>query len=63
MLSRSGFAAIRQKGSHIRLRDSEGNYVTVPKHSQIKEPTLKSILDQAGISPDEFLGRRQPDPA
>ena len=53
-----GFTAIRQKGSHIRLKDAKGNYVTVPRHNPIKEPTLKSILDQAGISPNEFLKGR-----
>ena len=39
----------------MQLRNNEGNYVTVPRHDPIKEPTLKSILDQAGISKNEFL--------
>jgi predicted RNA binding protein YcfA (HicA-like mRNA interferase family) len=33
----------------------DGRYATVPRHDPIKEPTLKSILDQAGISKEEFL--------
>jgi predicted RNA binding protein YcfA (HicA-like mRNA interferase family) len=32
-----------------------GKYVTVPRHDPIKESTLRSILDQAGISKEDFL--------
>lgn len=50
-----GFQVHRQKGSHIHLMNMDGKYVTVPRHDPIKEPTLKSILDQAGISKEDFL--------
>jgi predicted RNA binding protein YcfA (HicA-like mRNA interferase family) len=55
VLRRRGFAIKRQKGSHIVLAHPDGRYATVPRHEPIKEPTLKSILDQAKISVEEFL--------
>jgi predicted RNA binding protein YcfA (HicA-like mRNA interferase family) len=55
VLDHHGFQVDRQKGSHIHLLREDGNYVTVPRHDPIKEPTLRSILDQAGISKEEFL--------
>ncbi|MDE1827349.1 MAG: type II toxin-antitoxin system HicA family toxin [Thaumarchaeota archaeon] len=54
-LSRSGFQITRQKGSHIQLSHNDGRYVTVPRHDPIKEPTLKSILEQAKITKEEFF--------
>ncbi len=29
--------------------------VTVPRHREIKEPTLRTIIRRAGLTPDEFL--------
>ncbi|MEW5841163.1 MAG: type II toxin-antitoxin system HicA family toxin [Thermoproteota archaeon] len=55
VLNRHGFRVIRQRGSHIILMHLDGRYVTVPRHDLVKEPTLKSILDQARISKQEFL--------
>ena len=55
VLDRRGFRLVRQRGSHIILVHEDGRYVTVPRHEPIKEPTLKSILDQARISKEEFL--------
>ncbi|NOJ27385.1 MAG: hypothetical protein DA330_05175 [Nitrososphaera sp.] len=55
VLDRKGFRIVRQRGSHIVLMHQDGRYATVPRHDPIKEPTLKSILDQAGISKEEFL--------
>jgi DNA-directed RNA polymerase subunit H (RpoH/RPB5) len=34
---------------------ADGRHATVPRHDLIKETTLKSILDQAGIINEEFL--------
>jgi predicted RNA binding protein YcfA (HicA-like mRNA interferase family) len=54
-LKRLGFAIVRQRGSHIRLSNSTRN-VTVPAHNPIAIGTLKSMLRQAGLSEDEFIG-------
>ncbi len=50
------FTVVRQKGSHISLVDKDGKrLVVIPRHDPLKEPTLKSILDQSGVSKDDFL--------
>ena len=56
-LSRAGFQLVGRKGSHIRLKKKTLNktyIVIVPLHPEIKKGTLKSILRQAGLTPDEF---------
>ncbi|WP_179370967.1 type II toxin-antitoxin system HicA family toxin [Nitrosopumilus ureiphilus] len=49
------YSVNRQRGSHIILQNKNGNIVPVPRHSPIKESTLKLILEQAEISKDDFL--------
>jgi len=56
-LRRNGFAVVRQKGSHIRLEKylpDETLKITVPDHREIVPGTLKSILNAARLSVDEF---------
>lgn len=53
-----GFVFDRQAaGSHeIWLNASSGRYTTVPNHpGDVPEGTLRAILRQAGIDPEEFL--------
>ena len=47
-----GYSAIRQKGSHVRLRHQNPNLkpITVPLHNEIKTGLLKQILKDAGLS-------------
>lgn len=57
-LKKLGFAFDRQaSGSHeIWFCSRTGRYTTIPNHSgDLPEGTLRAILQQAGISPDEFL--------
>ena len=54
-LRRLGFQVVRQEGSHIRM--SKGAVrLTVPNHRAILPKTLQSVLRQAGVSVEEFLG-------
>ena len=66
VLERLGFVQVRQRGSHVILKkqlvdESEEQKVievgcVVPLHRQtIAVGTLKSILNQAGVSVEEFL--------
>jgi predicted RNA binding protein YcfA (HicA-like mRNA interferase family) len=55
VLSKHGFHADRQSGSHIHMIHPDGRFVTIPRHDPIKEGTLKSILFQANISKTQFL--------
>jgi len=54
-LERAGFTVRKSKSSH-RTFVKGSLRVTVPYHStDIKPGTLRSIIDQAGMSVDEFL--------
>ncbi|GAB4451561.1 MAG: type II toxin-antitoxin system HicA family toxin [Anaerolineae bacterium] len=51
-----GFEAVRQKGSHLRLRHPDGRVVTVPIHpgQDIGRGLLRKILRDVELSPDEL---------
>jgi predicted RNA binding protein YcfA (HicA-like mRNA interferase family) len=55
-----GFAFYRQAaGSHeIWFNPDSNRYTTIPNHpTDMPEGTLRAILRQAGIEPDDFLKR------
>ena len=56
-LQRTGFFIDRQRGSHIALRHkNKTGTVTVPlKKRDLKPKTLKSVIDQAGLTVEEFV--------
>jgi len=57
-LERLGFVQSRQKGSHIILRKQTkwGSIgCVVPLHSELDVGTLRGILRQAEIAPEEFI--------
>lgn len=53
-LLRLGFSDLRQTGSH-RIMRKEGRTVVVPMHRPIKPGTLKGLIEQSGVSVDDFL--------
>ena len=55
-LERAGFSIIRVSGSHHRLRHPDGRVTTVPVHSgrDVPRGTLRAVLRQCDLSPDEF---------
>jgi predicted RNA binding protein YcfA (HicA-like mRNA interferase family) len=54
-LLKAGFKIKRQHGSNIILRrDSPFTQVVVPDHKELDTGTLRAILRQAGVSPEEF---------
>nr|VFJ57799.1 MAG: Predicted RNA binding protein YcfA, dsRBD-like fold, HicA-like mRNA interferase family [Candidatus Kentron sp. DK]VFJ59293.1 MAG: Predicted RNA binding protein YcfA, dsRBD-like fold, HicA-like mRNA interferase family [Candidatus Kentron sp. DK] len=60
-LRRFGFSFNRQAaGSHeIWYNPETDRYTTIPNHSgDMPEGTLRAILKQAGISPEEFLAQK-----
>ena len=60
-LRRQGFEFDRQAaGSHeIWFNPTTGRYTTVPNHSgDMPEGTLRAILRQAAIAPEDFLRDR-----
>jgi predicted RNA binding protein YcfA (HicA-like mRNA interferase family) len=57
-LGKFGYEAVRQKGSHVRLRhpsDPRRLPVTVPLHAEIAFSTLRRILRDASITVEELL--------
>jgi predicted RNA binding protein YcfA (HicA-like mRNA interferase family) len=55
-LERLGFERIRQSGSHVVLRRGQDTCV-VPAHAELKVGTLAGLLRQAGVTPDELVGK------
>jgi len=54
-LERAGFQEHRQRGSH-KIFKKDLLRVTVPVHSgDLKKGTVHSILEQAGLTVEEFL--------
>jgi predicted RNA binding protein YcfA (HicA-like mRNA interferase family) len=57
-LERLGFVQIRQRGSHVTLKKktSVGDIgCVVPLHRELAIGTLRSILRQAAVTPEEFM--------
>jgi predicted RNA binding protein YcfA (HicA-like mRNA interferase family) len=59
-LERLGFQQVRQRGSHVALKKqtSEGAVgCVVPLHRELAIGTLRGILRQARVTPEEFMER------
>ena len=54
-LSGIGYVFDHQTGSHIVLRNKQGNRITVPNHKELDRGTLMSILNDVNLSTEEFL--------
>lgn len=57
LLLRLGFERVRQKGSHVFYRHSDGRTTTLPHHpgKDLSRPLLREILREIESSPDEFI--------
>ena len=53
-LKRSGFVPLCQTGSHLILRKGERT-VVVPQHKPLKPGTLKGVIEQAGLTLEQFV--------
>jgi predicted RNA binding protein YcfA (HicA-like mRNA interferase family) len=56
-LEAAGFTEVSQKGSHVKFVKYMGEGIRtaiVPHHREVAVGTLRSILRQAGLNPDEF---------
>jgi predicted RNA binding protein YcfA (HicA-like mRNA interferase family) len=56
-LIKAGFSEAGQRGSHVKFVKvtTTGTYTaTVPKHDEIAVGTIRSILRQAHITPEEW---------
>jgi predicted RNA binding protein YcfA (HicA-like mRNA interferase family) len=50
-----GWVAVRQRGSHVRLKHPDRPMaLVVPLHRELKRGTLAGILRDAGVDRDDF---------
>ena len=54
VLERVGFRVARQKGSQLILVKGDCT-LPVPKHDEIKRGLLMAIMEEAGLTREEFL--------
>ncbi len=55
-LTRVGFSIDRQRGSHIVMyRQSDRRTVVVPRRDEVPRGTLRVILNEAGLTVNEFM--------
>ncbi len=57
VLEKFGYVAVRQKGSHIRLRhpsDAQRKPLTIPRHNSLKPGLLHRILRDARVTVEEL---------
>ncbi|MHB1637027.1 MAG: type II toxin-antitoxin system HicA family toxin [Thermoplasmataceae archaeon] len=45
-----------QISNHIILRNWQGHGITTTKHTELDRGTLRSMLNDAGLATEEFLG-------
>jgi predicted RNA binding protein YcfA (HicA-like mRNA interferase family) len=59
LLEKIGFAAVRQRGSHIQYRHADGRGTTVPMHKgrDIAASLLRKIARDIGLTVEDLLGR------
>ena len=53
-LVRLGFLRCRQNGSHLVMRRG-GHVCVVPMHRVVDQGTLRGVLRQAGVAPEELM--------
>ena len=54
-LKRLGFAEVNQKGSHIKMKHSDGRIIVFPYQDEVDRYTLKGALKDAEITIEEFI--------
>ena len=55
-LRKLGYEIDHQTGSHIIMRHASAPHrrLSVPDHKELAKGTLRALIRQAGITPDEF---------
>ena len=54
-MKKAGFVPVRQKGSHVFLRHSDGRRTVVPLHDEVNKSTLMDILSQTRLEKKDLL--------
>jgi predicted RNA binding protein YcfA (HicA-like mRNA interferase family) len=56
-LEKDGFSFIKQRGSHKKYR-KDNRTVIVPMHYELATGTVKSILEQSGLTMEQIIGKQ-----
>jgi len=54
-LERLGFVEVHRKGSHVKMRHSDGRIIVFPYHDEVDRFTLKGSLRDAEVDLEVFL--------
>jgi predicted RNA binding protein YcfA (HicA-like mRNA interferase family) len=54
-LQRLGFREIHRKGSHVKMKHSDGRLIVFPFHDEVDRYTLKGALRDGGVDQNDFL--------
>jgi len=57
VFERVSYRVVRQRGSHVRLRDEQDEKhqpLTIPNHKTLKPGLLRRLIRDAGLTVDEF---------
>lgn len=54
-LKQLGFVEVPQKGSHIKMKHSDGRIIVFPYQDEVDRYTLKGALKDADITIEEFI--------
>ena len=58
IFERFGWEFSRQSGSHmVMTKDSEIASLSIPKHREVANGTLRSLIRAANLTVDEFVGK------
>ena len=55
-LTRLGFVDVSRKGSHVKMKHSDGRMIVFPFHDEIDRFTPKGALKDADIEIEDFVG-------
>jgi predicted RNA binding protein YcfA (HicA-like mRNA interferase family) len=60
LLTKQGFACVRQRGSHMQFRHPDGRATTVPDHGgrDISPSLLRQIARDIGMTAEELIAER-----
>jgi predicted RNA binding protein YcfA (HicA-like mRNA interferase family) len=54
-LQRLGFVEIHRKGSHVKMKHSDGRLIVFPFHDEVDRFTLKGALRDGDVEIQDFL--------
>jgi predicted RNA binding protein YcfA (HicA-like mRNA interferase family) len=54
-LQRLGFTEVHRKGSHMKMKHSDGRLIVFPFHDEVDRFTLKGALRDGDVAIEEFL--------